>query len=340
MKPRTWLVLLSALAVSGCAGGSAVHATPFSPVTAQAKKTRLIPFSLPLVNDSSIESSLRSARSAQNSVGSIPTIGPTTAAEIPISIGLVDAPLFNLSQVNLAIERINAVSNIGTAQQTETLVQAYPGEAVVNLLDYQQTAANLGITGIPPGQYDALEIVCDPANSTIVTNSGQTLPITFGKFANGSFTPSRSGHGSLVLHYSFSAATTIDNLLVDLNVENSVNVGSSAAEFGASFFAADGNNAGAIGGTLVDGSGNPVANATAVVTDGNGNVMGLAPTDQSGNFIVHALNAGSYTITVYEKYTTAAGMTVTASDGQTGSLGPWQVTVPAGFEAYLGTVQD
>ena len=68
--------------------------------------------------------------------------------------------------------------------------------------------------------------------------------------------------------------------------------------------------------------------------------MGLAPTDQSGNFIVHALNAGSYTITVYEKYTTAAGMTVTASDGQTGSLGPWQVTVPAGFEAYLGTVQD
>jgi len=312
-------------------------------VTAQAKKARLIPFSLPLVNNSSIESSLRSARSTQNSVGSIPTvIGtlPTATVDVPITIGLVDAPIFNLAQVNLALESINVISNIGTAQETKTLVQSYPGEAIVDLLNYQQTAADLGITTIPTGSYDALEFVCDPANSTVVTNAGLTLPITFGRFASGNFTPSKSGHGSLIVKYNFGASTSVADLLVDVNVENSVNVGSTGAEFGGSLFAVDASSAGAIGGTLVDVNGNPVANATAVVTDANGNLMGLAPTDQNGNFIVHALSAGTYDLTIYENYVTAAGMTVTASDGQTGTLGAWQVSVPAGFESYVGSIQD
>jgi hypothetical protein len=335
MKPLASLALVSALAVSGCAGGgSAVHPTPASPTTTQATGSRLIPFSMPLVTDSSVESSLSSARGTQNSVGSIPTIN------VPLTIGLVDAPLFNLAQVNIAVERINAIANGNTPQQTETALEVYPGEAVVNVLNYQQAAANLGITSIPEGEYDALEFVCDPAHSSVVTTSGQEIPMTFGVFTNGKFVASPSGHGSLVMPYNFNATLGLNNVLIDLNVENSLNISSNKAEFAPSFFAVNGNTAGAIGGTVVDRNGNPVQNATAVVTDGSGNLMGLAPTDQNGNFLVHALSAGTYKLTIYGKYVTAAQMAVTASDGWTGSLGAWQVNVPAWFEAYIGTVQD
>jgi hypothetical protein len=335
MKPIVWLSLFFAIAASGCAsGGSAVRTTESSSATTQLPGSRLIPFSLPLVTDSAIDASLRSSRGTQNSVGNIPTI------YVPITVGLVDAPLFNLAQVNLAVERINAISNGNTPQQTETALQVYPGEAVVNVLNYQQAAANLGISLIPEGSYDALEFVCDPANSSVVTTSGQKIPMTFGVFTNGKFVPSPTGHGSLVLPYDFNATLGLNNVLIDLNVENSLNISSSVAEFAPSFFAVNGNTAAAIGGTVVDKNGSPVQNATAVVTDGNGNLLGLAPTDQSGNFVVHAINAGTYTLKVYEKYVTAAEMTVTASDGQTGTLGPWQVSVPAGFEAYIGTIRD
>jgi len=311
-----------------------VHTAPSSPTTTQGTGARLVPFSIPLVTDSSIEASLSSGRGTQNSVGSIPTVA------VPITLGLVDAPLFNLSQVNLAIERINAISNGNTSQQTETALQVYPGEAVVNVLNYQQTAANLGISSIPEGQYDALEFVCDPAKSSVVTTSGQKIPMTFGVFTDGEFVASPTGHGSLVLPYNFDATFGLNNVLIDLNVENSLNIGSKEAEFAPSFFVANGNTAGAIGGTVVERNGTPVQNATAVVTNASGTVMGLAPTDQNGNFVVHALSAGTYNLKIYGKYATAAQMTVTASDGWTGSLGAWQVNVPALFEAYIGTVQD
>jgi hypothetical protein len=83
-----------------------------------------------------------------------------------------------------------------------------------------------------------------------------------------------------------------------------------------------------------------VQNATAVVTDESGNVVGLAPTDENGNFIVHAISAGRYTLTIDEKYVTNAGVTLTASDGKTGTLAPQSVTIQAGFETFVGTLKD
>jgi len=339
MKPLVSFALVSVLAVSGCAsgGGSQASTAPSGPAQTQGTGIRYVPFSIPLLNDSAIQSSLSSARNTQNSIGNVPTV---IAVDVPVTVGLVDAPLFNLSQVNLAIERVNAISNLGTAQQTETALVVYPGEATVNVLNYQQSAANLGISLIPTGSYDAVELVVDPSNSSVVTTSGQKLPMVFGTFTHGNFSESTSSHYSLVFNYDFDPSVGLNNLLLDVNVENSLNVGTKGAAFGASLFAANGNTAGAIGGTIVEPNGTPVQNATAVVTDANGNLMGLAPTDQNGNFTVHALPAGTYVVTIYEKYVTAAAMTVTASDGMTGTLGPWQVNVPAGFEANIGTIKD
>jgi hypothetical protein len=320
--------------VSGCAsGGSRVSTSPALPAAVDRSDAKLLPLSIPLVNDAAIESSLSSVKSTQNSIGQVPSL-------VPILIGVIDAPLFNLSQVNLALERVNAISNLATSQQTETALSVYPGEAVVNVLDYQDTAANLGISFIPSGEYDALEFVVDPANSNVVTTSGQKLPLVFGTFTNHSFSQSTSNHYSIVAPYNFDATIGINNLLFDVNIENSLNVGSKGAAFGASTFAANGLDAGAIGGTVVTSSGAPVQNATAVVTSSNGTLMGLAPTDSSGTFMVHALNAGTYNVTIYGKYLTAADMTVVASDGWTGSISLGQVNVPALFEAYVGTIRD
>jgi hypothetical protein len=336
MKPIVWLLFASVLTASGCgSGGSRASEAPSVPVQTQGTGARLIPYSLPFRTDAGVESALKTARNTQNSVGSIPTV-----ADVPVTVGLVDAPLYNLTQVNLSIERINAISNLNTPSQSETAMSIFPGDAVVNVLDYQSFAAIVAAAMISPGNYDALELVCDPSNSTVVTASGQTLPIVYGNFSNGSFTPTTSSHYSVVVPFKFDATVGINNELIDFNVENSINVQGKAALVGASTFAADGDTAGAIGGTLTTPSGSPVENATAVVTNAKGTLMGLAPTDEKGNFLVHALPSGTYTLTIYEKYVTAAAVTVTASDGKTGALAPLSVNVPAGFEAFVGTLKD
>jgi hypothetical protein len=337
MKPFVWLALASVLAAGCSSGGSHAASSPMTPDVPQGTGARMIPYALPFRTDAAIEAARTAGRTTQNSVGNVPTV---VAAQVPVTVGLVDAPLFNLSQVNLALERINAISNLGTAKQTETALAIYPGDAVVDVLNYQTFAAVIASAIIPAGTYDALELVCDPADSTVVTASGQTLPIEFGNFAGGAFSPTSSGHYSIVIPYTFDATFGINDALIDFNVENSINMQSNAAEVSASTFATAALSAGAIGGTLETAAGAPVQNATAVVTNANGTLMGLAPTDAAGNFLVHALPPGTYTLTVYERYVTAAQTTIVASDGKTGSLAPMSVTVPSGYEAFVGTLKD
>jgi hypothetical protein len=336
MKPLIWLTFASVvLAASGCASGGARTAAPAAaPIQPEGTGARLIPFSLPFRTDAAVQAATSAARNTQNSVGQIPTIS------VPVTVGLVDAPLFGLAQVNLGLERINAIANLGTAKQVEVPLEIFPGDAIVNVLDYQSFAAIIAAAAIPAGSYDALELVCDPSDSTVVTTAGATLPIVYGNFSGGAFTPSTSGHYSIVVPYDFNAAIGVNDELIDFNVENSVAVQSTSADVSASTFAVSANAAGAIGGTLVTPAGAPVQNATAIVTNASGTVVGLAPTDASGNFVVHAIAAGTYTLTIQESYVTHAGVTVSASDGKTGSLAPLSVNVPAGFEAYVGTIKD
>jgi len=336
MKPISWLALASVLAASGCAsGGSHVSSTPAVPTQTESTGARMIPYALPMRTDAAVEAALAAGRTTQNSIGNVPTI-----LSVPITIGLVDAPLYNLSQVNIGIERINAITNLGTSRQTEVALSIFPGDAVVNVLDYQTFSAIVATAMIPAGSYDALEFVCDPATGSVVTTSGQTLPLVYGNFANGRFSPSTSDHYSMVIPFNFNATIGINSELIDFNVENSINVQSNAAYVSASMFATSAASAGAVGGTLLTPGGAPVQNATAVVTDESGNVVGLAPTDQNGNFVVHAISAGRYTLTIDEKYVTNAGVTLTASDGKTGTLAPQSVTIQPGFETFVGTLKD
>jgi hypothetical protein len=335
MKPISWLAFASVLAASGCAsGGSHVSSTPAVPTQTESTGARMIPYALPMRTDAAVEAALAAGRTTQNSIGNVPTI-----LSVPITIGLVDAPLYNLSQVNIGIERINAIANSGS-NETEVPLSIFPGDAVVNLLDYQSFSAIVAAAMIPAGSYNALEVVCDPAAGSVVTTDGRTLPLVYGNFADGRFSPSTTGHYSMVIPFNFNATIGINNELIDFNVENSINVQSNAAYVSASMFATSAASAGAVGGTLITPSGAPVQNATAVVTDESGNVVGLAPTDQNGNFIVHAISAGRYTLTIDEKYLTNAGVTLTASDGKTGALAPQRVTIQAGFETFVGTLKD
>jgi hypothetical protein len=55
---------------------------------------------------------------------------------------------------------------------------------------------------------------------------------------------------------------------------------------------------------------------------------------------VHAIAAGSYTVSIENSYTTDAGMQVLASDGRTDTLPPISVSVPAGYMLDLGQMSD
>jgi hypothetical protein len=173
-----------------------------------------------------------------------------------------------------------------------------------------------------------------------VVANGQTYPLAFGSMQQGMFLPSTATVQSINYPLAFTASGDSISLLVDFNAEQSIRyVGGNyavAPRLGGTTSA----KAAVIVGTLVSASGAPVQGATAVVTDANGNVVGTSPSDQNGNFHVHAIAAGTYTVTIENAFTTDAGMQVVASDGRTDSLPPLSISVPAGYKLDLGQISD
>jgi len=101
-------------------------------------------------------------------------------------------------------------------------------------------------------------------------------------------------------------------------------------------------NASQITGTVVDGEGNPVAGATVVAIGSAGDVGNTVATDGAGNFDLHALPSGTYSLRIYNEYRNAAGASF-ASHGATSRedavAGP-TVTVSPGGHLAIGNVTD
>jgi hypothetical protein len=330
MKSSAFTALLLSLLVAGCAsGGSTGHVAPTSSSNSSSNH-RLIKYSVPVVTSRAVQAAgnrASAARHTQNSIGNIPSI-------LAI-IDLIDAPLFGVSQINLAIVGVSALQG-----DVATPIVEYNSEVVINVLDYKSSALALGSASIPAQAYDGLQVVIDPSQSTVVTTDGQTYPLQFGSMQNGTFVPSAAGVAALNFPLAFDGSTGSVSLLVDFSALRSIrNVGGTYAVI-PRFGGVPQSNAAVIAGSLVSANGTPVQGATAVVTDASGNLVGAAPSDENGNFEVHAIAAGTYSVSIENSYTTDAGMVVLASDGRTDTLPAVQVSVPAGYELDLGQISD
>ena len=108
------------------------------------------------------------------------------------------------------------------------------------------------------------------------------------------------------------------NIMADFNAMESLNQ-NSAGQIVAqpTLFAVASANAGEVQGQVLNSSGQPVQNAVVVAlyatANGNQRAANTTNTDANGNFDLHAINAGSYQLVIYNTYTTASGQTITAS---------------------------
>jgi len=267
----------------------------------------------------------------------------------------------NLSAVNLAIEAIL----VSDASGNVTTVAEYSSPQVVNVLNYQNgNATSIGQGSVPETTYASLTIVVAAGQSNIVTASGTTESLTFkrngasmssagfgtstvttGASASTSATAAGYGSGSVAITFKQPFAVDSDNaeLSVDFNAFESLIPAGSVVASQTSLSVAATQLQGTISGNVSNTGGTAVQNAVVVAVDSNGNTDATTFTDSNGNFLLHTISSGTYSLTVYNQYTTAAGASITSS-GNTNSAASFGaasgVTVTPGQNTGIGTITD
>ena len=306
------------LASAGCAGSPSVSSLPASgghPASVGrhlSTATKVVPVS------KSSESNLRLPK---NSLGGIPLL--------QVVFNLFDAPLVDGgdAQVNLALVGINALSN-GVA----TPIMASASPVMVDLLTLRSTAQSY-LANVPAGTYDTVQLVVDPTQSSVVQN-GVTYPVQFGSLSSGS--GSYVGIDAPAIFSGLADASI--SVTVDFNVLESVAISGSLAQIDPQLVITT--DAADVAGTVQNGSGQPVAGAAVLALDANGNVLNSAVTAADGTFDIHALGAGSATITVANSYVSASGTAVQAT-GMDGAAPPSvPLAITAGAHINIGTLTD
>jgi Carboxypeptidase regulatory-like domain/Domain of unknown function (DUF4382) len=275
---------------------------------------------------------------------------------------LGDAALPNGSKiqaVNLGIDQILATDSSGNV----TTVAQYTSPQVVNVLAYQGgNTTPIADGNVANTVYTSLTIVVDTATSNYVTGGGVSRPLEFAANAasrsSSSFGSSTTtgpgplpGTVAITFNRAFSVAGASMDVDVDFNALESLNPTaaaiSSAASSRPSVSVAQEGLEGSIAGVVQNSAGNGVSNAVVVAVANDGSTAATGVTDASGNFLLHTLSAGSYSLEVFNKYVTASGWSVTslysttsaAASGTTPIQGP-SATVAPGQAANVGVVQD
>jgi len=268
-----------------------------------------------------------------------------------LSVLLCDAPpnIGNLtpSEIDLGIVSVGVVSN-----GTVATIAQYPTPYVVNVLQSQSDPSSIGIGQYFSGTYQQLQFTFDVASSKVVAN-GTSYPITF---LTSSRNLSTAGAGATTTTSGSAGTVTVTvsgNFTIEGYPAASVQADFNALESLAqaadgsivsrpTLFAVPFSQAGKIAGSVASATGTPVANATVVAIDANGNVANTGSTDATGAFELHTVAAGSYTLVVYNSYTTASGQVLTATgNGSTASsvTGP-SVTVSGQETTQAGAIAD
>ena len=272
-----------------------------------------------------------SGRQPQDGLGGAPS------RLFSLTISLFDAPLVGASaanaQFNAGILGIDAIDAGGDSWQ----LIANDRPQVVNLLALQTSALNLGQGNLPAGTYPAVQLLLDPATTT-VTYNGQTYPALFVDPTHPWWDPAQAIEAVTVpLTVNGSDGQSMSASL-DFNVFQSADLENGVVLLTPTVAAGLGNPS--ISGTVANAAGAPVANATVIATDANGAVANTSVTGADGSFHLHGINPGGYTISIANTFTTNAGVTVTASNADSGSPPTHYVVIGPTSQINLGTLND
>ena len=264
-------------------------------------------------------------------------LGGTPTRLFSLVVDLFDAPLVGASaanaQFNAGILGVDAIDGNGDSWQ----LIANDQPEVVNLLALQTSALNLGQGNLPDGTYPAVQLLLDPA-TTSVTYNGQTYPAQFVDPNHPWWDPAQTIEAVTVpLTVSGSDGQTVSASL-DFNVFQSANLVNGVVLLTPTVAAGIGDPA--ISGTVANAAGAPVANATLIATDANGVVANTSVSGADGSFHLHGLNPGGYTISIANTFTTNAGVTVSASGADAGSPPTRYVVIGPNSQINLGTLND
>jgi hypothetical protein len=254
----------------------------------------------------------------------------------------------NVSSINLGIDAVNVVY-----QGQVTTIATYSTPYVVNVMANGGDPSSIGIGQLYTGNYDHIQFVVDTATSNIVAN-GQTMPIQFqvgqssqssanaGKWtttSGNSTTVTMTVGGQFMLGGSPAAA-----VMADFNALESLNQNSSGAIVAQpALYAVATANAAEVQGQVLNANGQPVTNAVVVALDARNRVANTTNTDVNGNFDLHAINAGTYQLVIYNNYTTASGQNIVASGADASQGASFQgpsVNATVGQITQAGTLND
>ncbi len=254
----------------------------------------------------------------------------------------------NVSSINLGITAVNVVY-----QGQVTTLATYSTPDVVNVMANGGDPSSIGIGQLYSGNYDHIQFVVDTATSNIVAN-GTTMPINFqvgqssqssagaGKWtttSGNSTTVTMTVGGQFMLGGNPAAAVMADfNAFESLNLNSSGNIVAQPT-----LFAVATANAAEVQGTILNASGSPVTNAVVVALNSYGKVANSVNTDVNGNFDLHAINAGTYQLVIYNNYTTASGQSIVASGADASQGASFQgpsVNATVGQITQAGTLND
>ena len=264
------------------------------------------------------------------------------------TIRLQDASLPNgsgIQAVNIGIDQIMLTDTQGNV----TTVAQYATPKVVNVMAYQDGASTPIASDVPPMNYSSLTLIVDTASSGIVTSTSATRALTFvnnpsasssGFGVQTSTAPYGPGTVAITFSYPFKTQGNTVNIDVDVNLTESLLPGHSP-QIRPSLSVAQAGFDGAAQGILVNSSGAPVTNAIVVAVAGDGSIAATTFTDENGEFLLHTLNAGWYTLTIYNQYVSAAGWIINATNPTSSAMMPGgTVHVVQGQSAQVGTLAD
>jgi hypothetical protein len=260
-----------------------------------------------------------------------------TAPRFDMAFALFDAPLTGVTgsnaKFNAGILGVDAIDTNGDSWQ----LTGSSTPQVVNLFDLQTTALNLGSGSLPVGSYTSVQLLLDPATTTL-SYKGHTYPVYFVTSDHPWWDPTQTVEVvSIPLAVSGAEGQSLSATL-DFNVFQSATLRRGAVYLTPTVAAGLGQPT--ISGTVANAAGSPVSSATIVATDANGKVANVTATRADGSFDLRGINAGTYTVSVLNTFVTNAGDTVTAS-GASAANGPSRsVIVGPNSKVQLGTLQD
>jgi hypothetical protein len=248
---------------------------------------------------------------------------------------MADAPLAGMpgATFDVGILGIDAIDQNGDSWQ----LTGSSTPTVIDLLTLQRSYVSLGSGTLPAGIYPSLQILIDPSTTQVVYG-GRTIPVWFPTPEHPWWDPTQTVE-SVTIPLALSG-TDGQNITasIDFNVFRSASYRNGVVYLTPRVPGGIGQPV--IQGTVVNAAGAPVASATIVATDTNGNVANVTVTAADGTFQIHGLNAGGYTVSVANSYTTEAGDTVTATGNDAGAAPSTFQVVGPNSTVSVGTLTD